>query len=342
MRKWTRQTGRGTLRTNEVWEGDRRHTSAVADAEPAPVAPDLVVWGDPRRGVVIGQEVLLPDAPPRAVVESLERAIATPMPGSGPPRQPRRIRVRSSDVAEAVRPLAEALGIQVELAESLPFLDDVFRTFEARFGSPASQGYLDATEVPEPLLAELFRAAARLYRARPWRTLDHLDHLLVRCEEWVPPRRFVVPLGSTGEARGLALYESRRSLAAIASLPSGATDADEAIWNTPSLALLYTPVSALGTRRAAEARRHQWPIATRNAYPVVVGTGRGRESLWPTPGEVRVLIIALRATALALRTLGRIERPAEGESYLLQSSRVQVDGRDVEFEVVCPTPEDAG
>ncbi|MDH7570314.1 MAG: hypothetical protein QHJ73_12105, partial [Armatimonadota bacterium] len=191
--KWTRCVKRGTLVTPETWEGDRRRTSLnIGEPGRGFVSPDLVLWGDADHGVIVGQDVLPPGAPAQAVAESLQRAIARPAFGGGRPRQPRRIRVSNAEVAEAIRPVVESLGIQLEVTEKLPLLDDVFRSIEVRFGTPANLGYLDATEVPEPLLAEFFAAAAEFRRRCPWRHLEATEPILLECADWVPGHRLVV------------------------------------------------------------------------------------------------------------------------------------------------------
>ncbi len=40
------------------------------------------------------------------------------------------------------------------MAEKLPFLDEMYHSPEAAFGSPANQGYLESTGLSEPVLAD--------------------------------------------------------------------------------------------------------------------------------------------------------------------------------------------
>jgi hypothetical protein len=274
---------RGTLHTPEVWEGDCRRTSVViAEPNKAPVSPSLVVWGDVNHGVLVCQEILMPDASLQAVAESLRKAIAHPAPGGGPPRQPRRIRV-SAQIAEAVRPVAESLGIELEVSNTLPLLDEVFRDFEARFGSPINQGYLDATEIAASLLEDLFATAEQFYLARPWKIFTDAEPILLECANWTPAHCYAVLLGGEGAVKGVALYNSIKDLMHITGLSPEDPDSEKDAWRTPSAAILYTPLNMLGPHRVQEAKKNGWALASRNAYPMAVCTGHGRESHWPTP-----------------------------------------------------------
>lgn len=331
--KWTRTTRRGTIRSNEVWEGDRRRTSLQLGEPGQPTtAADLVVWADPDHRVIIGQEVLLPDAPPQAVADSLRHALAHPAPGSGPPRHPRRIRVCRPDLVEALRPVTEPLGIEVELTESLPFADDLFRTFEARFGSPLHQGYLDASEVPEEVLADLFAAAAAYYRAKPWKTLLEAGPLVLECQEWTPPSRWVVALGGAKSVKGVAVYQSLRDIERLSATALEGPDLDERIRTTPTVALMFTRFTDLGANRLAEAKARGWELASRCAYPLAVATGRARESHWPTPGEARLLIAALRVLPLVAESFRDFQWLPDG-LFVHRALQVPVVGEPVDVHV---------
>ncbi|HHX40927.1 MAG TPA: hypothetical protein GX715_13290 [Armatimonadetes bacterium] len=337
--KWTRVAKRGTLHCNETWEGDRRRTTVqLAAPGEEPVTPDLVLWADSDHGVVVGQQVVLPDAPAHVMADTLRRAIDHPAPGGGPPRQPRCIRVNRQEIAEAVRPVTEPLGIRVEVTDTLPLADDVFRSFEVQFGSPADQGYLDASEVPEAALADLFEAAAAFYKARPWKGLTDGDPVLLECADWTPPYRYAVVLGAGGSVKGVAIYESLKHLERLALLPPDDPRSEEAVAGIPVLALLFTALKELGQRRAEEVTRHGWKIASRNAYPLIVGTGRGRESQWPTPGEVRTLTAALRMLPSYAKVLSRQRWLAEGQQMLTQSYTVKVGDEERHVTATFPPP----
>ncbi len=337
--KWTRAAKRGTVFSNETWEVDRRRTSIVI-AEPGrkPSPAELILWADANHGVLMAHDLLDPGAPPQAITDSLRRAIASPLPGSGPPRQPRTIRVSRREIAEVLRPVAESLGIQVEMTEDLPLIDEVFREFETQFGSPTNLGYLEAADIPEPLLADLFAAAVTFYREKPWKSLENIEPLLIECTEWSHPYRYGIIMGGGAGMKGLALYDSWRDLFRMFQLAADDPESGTVAERTPTIALIFTPLRDLGPRRQEEATTRGWPLASRNAYPVVVCTGRGRESYWPTAGEVRVLIGAMRAIlgfAKTLKRMAGVDRPGPFISEILD---VPVAGEDVPMQITFPAP----
>lgn len=337
--KWTRPTQRGTLYSTEVWEGDRRRTS-VQLGRPGEqvITPDLILWGDSDHRLLIGQQVVMPDAPAQAVADSLRTVLANPAPGSGPPRRPRRIRVRRPDLADALRPVTDSLGIGLEVTDSLPFVDDLYRTFEARWGTPANQGYLDATELTEPAVAELFAAAASYYKARPWKTLVEGEPVLLECAAWTPSYRYVMALGAEGGIKGIALYESLKDIERLTRLSPDDPRAEAEIASIVTVALMFTRLSDLGPHRVEEAKAHGWMLASRNAYPLAVGTGNARESQWPTPAEARVLTAALRALPPFARSLVRPRLLPEDLLFFTETHRVEVAGEPMEVDATYPAP----
>ena len=257
--KWTRVAKRGTLHCNETWEGDRRRTTVqLAAPGEEPVTPDLVL-GRFHHGVVVGQQVVLPDAGPRHGRYAAPRHRPS-APGGGP-RQPRCIRVnrQRSRKRSARSPSPWEFGWRSRIR--CPLLMTCF-ALRGAVRSPADQGYL-ASEVPEAALADLFEAAAAFYKARPWKGLTDGDPVLLECADWTPPYRYAVVLGAGGSVKGVAIYESLKHLERLALLPPDDPRSEEAVAGIPVLALLFTALKELGQRRAEEATRHGWKIASR-------------------------------------------------------------------------------
>src|SRR4051794_38200609 len=61
--------------------------------------------------------------------------------------------------------------------------------------------------IPPTQARDFFRAAARFYRARPWRTVDEVEAIKVRCEGVGPGPRFAMILGKRGRIKGLMLHD---------------------------------------------------------------------------------------------------------------------------------------
>src|SRR3954469_5405472 len=65
--------------------------------------------------------------------------------------------------------------------------------------------------IPPTQARDFFRAAARFYRAAPWRTVDEVDAIRVRCEGVGHGPRFAMILGKRGRIKGLLLHDDWES-----------------------------------------------------------------------------------------------------------------------------------
>ncbi|MDH7570188.1 MAG: hypothetical protein QHJ73_11455, partial [Armatimonadota bacterium] len=142
----------------------------------------------------------------------------------------------------------------------------------------------------------------------------------------------------TRHVRGVALYNSRRDLLQLADSLEKDPRVEDVVGRVPGTALLYTPTRVFGERRLEEVYRHEWKLASRNAYPVVVGTGPGRESHWPTPAEIRILTAALRVLPPFLRRVVRNRELLEQGGILAETREVYVSGRTLEVDILFPFP----
>jgi hypothetical protein len=118
-------------------------------------------------GAVLGHTVGKPGELVGLVSESLRNTIERPM--FGQPHAPQRVRVASPELAEAVR--AGHSGIEVVCAPT-PEIDAVFAAMRERMNEDAEteQSYL-SPDIGPAAIAAFFRAAAELYRAKPWKSV---------------------------------------------------------------------------------------------------------------------------------------------------------------------------
>lgn len=317
-----------------VWESDRRVTSlTVSEKGKGKTAPEIVIWGDSTHGLLLGYDVLTGGAPAEAVLPSFIAALERPFPAGGPPRQPNTVRVLRPEMADAIRRVAEPLGIAVEVVAALPMLDDAYRSMEQELAvlaapEPPDQGYLEQTDIPEPVLADAFAAAADFYRDKPWKRLTNTEPFLLECAAWKKPQRYGIVLGSGGEEFGVSLYQSLRKVNALLDPARG----DPA----PAIAMVYAKLNEIPDRQAAEVKERGWALATRNAYPLFVatpGTGTGRLA---DEAEVRELIVAMRLVPPYARLLSRPRWVHKDTKYLTDTFRFPVVGEEVEVFATYP------
>ena len=274
-----------------------------------------------------------PDAPESVVLDLFERAL-TKLFVDDEPCLPARPRGRACVGRRwrRLRPLAQARGIRVEVVDSFLFLDLLFEALDTQLGSPGNQGYLEKTQIPEPVLADFFAAAAECYRMRPWIALSDSDTLLLSCDEWAPRHRYAVIMGSGREIYGFALYHS------YSDVETARTTHPETGPAVPSLALLYEKLSELGPTRTEEMKTHGWELATRNAYPLAVHFHPGEMSIWPSEEELRMLTGSARVLGPFAKKARAQVQSGEGPGRVEETSRVAVVGREVEVTATFPAP----
>ncbi len=126
---------------------------------------------------------------------------------------PQRIEVRDPELAEYLRSHLVRTGMDVQLKDQLPELEaaakDLTEMVESADSGPPS--LLDSRGVTIERIRAFADAAAKFYRAAPWRYLSDSD--LLEVESPKPPRGMAcfVVLGAGRSTYGLALYPDRRS-----------------------------------------------------------------------------------------------------------------------------------
>ncbi len=321
----------------EIWEGDRRPLGAVVHEKgKKPFSPEVVLWAEASTGAPMGSQVLAPDDPPQAALDGFREALGAAPPWGGPPQIPRTVRLLRPDLADAIRPVADLLGIEIEMVESFAALDGLFAVAEKMASQPPDEGYLQETGIAEPVYADLFAAAADFYRAKPWMRITSEEGILLESDAWSPPYRYAVVLGSGRETYGVAIYPSWTQLQmALKPLPPGA-DLGERALKQKATAITFATTREVGPVRVEEMKSHGWALATRNAYPLAIASGERRATIWPTEEELRVLIAALRVLPTAVRDLTGPRWVVAGTKYLTDRHRVSVLGEEIEVAATYP------
>lgn len=264
---------RGTKR-GEAWAGGAaewiggRLPAPFYVTEGEPVRPDIVLWFELPAGLVVGAEVVPPDTPLEVVGDVLARAMEQPM--EGPPRRPAQIRISDPRLIEVVAPLVGDRH-RVRLAPT-PELDELIAGLAEEMGDPGAgaevePSYFEDGRVSEPVLAELFTAAERLYRQAPWQY--DVDFVL-RVD--VPPLAVegacLSVMGHFGEAFGFLLFPSVRAFDDFIAATEEA-EGEPVPFGTEVLALEFERGADLPATMRREVSEHRWPVAGPAAYPVV-------------------------------------------------------------------------
>jgi len=262
---------------------DVRRAAAGADTWQADVVPFPAAFRDEpaaRPGVVLvtaGDSILASDIRLRAPAEVVDvadiLAAALRTAARAVDAWPREVEVRHREVAEALAARLAGEDVRVVRRPRLPDLDRVAAAMAADVagwrggGRPASSPETWAGwRLPDPVVADLFRGAASLWRAAPWVWLR--NERLLTAE--VPGGRSWLAslLGYGGQEFGLVLYESRRDFQAVLSEPRPG----QALGSLEDrvLALTFTRRGELPRRMQREVASRGWEVAAPEAYPLLM------------------------------------------------------------------------
>ena len=280
------------------WTGGLTSLPAWVTGEGEPYRPEALIWIG-ADGTVLGHEVGAPGDVADRAAASLRRAIERPMVGK--PHAPDKVRVASAELARTLR--AAGTGIEIVCAPT-PEVDAVLaamrESFDERTGGPDNVAlrYLGHGTGPEAMAA-MFRAAAGLYRVKPWEIVPDDERLISVTIEALGVRdRVVSVIGQMGNNFGFVLLSSRDDfrmfIDAAEALAAGKQPA------LPShLSLNFERGAELDAALLDEIARHGWEVAGPDAYPWLVVV---EPDLVARPPSATELVIA-EAISLALTTL---------------------------------------
>ena len=152
--------------TGVEWVGGLVVLPAYVTGEGEPCRPETLFWMG-AEGAVLGHTAGKPGELVGLAAESLRSTIERPI--FGKPHAPARVRVASPELAAALS--AGHPGLEVVCAPT-PEIDAVAAAMRGKMKEDAEseQSYL-SREVGPDAVAAFFRAAAGLFRAKPWKVV---------------------------------------------------------------------------------------------------------------------------------------------------------------------------
>ncbi|MBI3973063.1 MAG: hypothetical protein HY332_17430 [Chloroflexi bacterium] len=162
--------------------------------------PDVAIWAQPDTGLIWGMMVGKPGERAQTLVHALVEAGPPPF---GPREElPGKLVLFDEALAREVRLLLDDPRIAFELTEPFDEFDELFRSFFEHY----EQQRHPTLDLPDPAIAALCKACARLWRAKPWQYVHDYPPLeLVPQDE---PPLYASVLGANREVLGIALYGS--------------------------------------------------------------------------------------------------------------------------------------
>lgn len=328
----TRKKGTGI-----EWVGGIVAMPAYVTGEGEPYRPETLFWMG-AEGAVLGHAVGKPGELIALACDSLHSTMQQPM--FGRPHTPDRVRVASPELAEALR--AGQSEIEV-ICAATPEIDAVFAALRERLNDDAApeQSYLSPAVGPAAIAA-LFRAAAALFRAKPWKTVPTDQSLFsVSVEKLGVTDAALSVIGQMGQSLGLILFSGIDDFEAYLEAADAMEHGEEPTM-PPHFALNFERGAELSPALRKEIAEHHWEVAGADAYPWLVAVDADLVGRPPTAEELTI------AEAIAL-TLPKVlkEKKAllaawNGGEPVVRTLLVATHAGDVEVSLRVPYPREPG
>ena len=273
------------LKTVSEWVGGLVTLPAYITGEgDSPYRPETLFWMLPD-GPVLGMTVVKPGEATAASAAAHLRA-TTKKPMIGKPHRPTRVRVASAAFAKE---LERELGsdIQVVCAPT-PEIDHVAESLRAHMnetGTGEKPTYLTPGMTPDAV-ASLFRNAARLFRAAPWKIIpDDSSVMSITIPSLGIEGGALSIIGRMGESLGFVLFPDDVAFDMYLEAAEAMQKGNVPSQMPPHFALNFEPGAEMSAEERKEISTHAWEIAGPNAYPWLGAVDEDLVARPPTPKE---------------------------------------------------------
>ena len=250
------------------WIGGRLSPPFFIHDREEPYRPDIVIWVELPEGLIVGQDVVVPEDSDGAVARTLRGAMTQPLVGS--PRRPDLIRVADAATAAEVRgEVGEALPVRVA---PTPELDELLEHMIASMPASAEEepSYFAWGHVSPAAVQKLFTACVSLFALKPWTVAADIQVIRMDIPALDVDGACISVIGSLDECRGAVVFPSAEAFDRyLEAAASGAIEAGSIQTGTETLALTFERATELPPAMRREAMEHGWPVASPDAYPLV-------------------------------------------------------------------------
>lgn len=307
------------------WVGGIFAMPAHVTGEGETYRPEMLFWLG-AQGEVLGHLVGKPGELAERACESLRSTIARPQ--LGRPHAPDRLRVASAELAETLR--AGLPELEVVCAPT-PELDAVIAAMREQVEDRAEilQTYRPSAVEPAAIAA-FFRAAAALYRARPWEIVPSGESLFsISIEKLGVTAAALSVVGQMGQSLGLLRFSSADDFDDFLD----AADAAE-LGASPSIpqhfALTFERGAELSDALREEIAQHHWEVADASAYPWLVTIEPDLVARPPTTEELAIAEAIALALPKVLEEKQALLAAWDGGEPVVRTIAVTTHGGDVE------------
>jgi hypothetical protein len=327
---------RSKKRSGIEWLGGLFSMPAYVTDDGERYHPEMLIWMD-AGGALLGHTMGKPGALIELAVESLRSTMERPL--IGRPHAPRRVRVASHELADALR--AGHAGCDVVCAPT-PELDAVLAAMREQLvkREEAELSYLSAEVGPEPIAA-LFQAAAELFRSRPWKIVPGDQSLIsVTIEALGVKNAALSVIGQMGESLGFIVFPSLDDFEAYLDA-ADAMERGEERELPRHVALNFERGAELDAALREEIAEQHWEVAGGDAYPWLMAI-EGLGARPPTGEDVTLAEAISRALSEVLKEPQALLAAWRGGEPVSRTLAVATHAGDLEVSIRVPFEQNAG
>ena len=272
-------------------------------------ATALLVYELPSH-LVIAIEAL-GDASPAAIVGVMEPALRRRADDGLP--MPARVRTAVRSVVDALSRQSMVPVVHAPTPELAPAIRSLLEHLERATTRPSLDSFVPLDHTA------LFGAAANLYRAAPWETLENDDLLVIDCRALGLKEAVVSTMGHEKEQFGFLLFDDEEDYERFLDLAEEVAEGRLRPKRRSKLAYLaldFTPRSELSPKLGKALRSREVPLAAPDAIPLAYRIVGGVHMQPADDDAVRTLTIVTEAIGAFWRKHGATLRAKRAEKTL--------------------------
>jgi tetratricopeptide (TPR) repeat protein len=263
-----KQLARLTQSYGTVWQAAVGRVPAWMRDGQSMVRPWSVLIVNHSEHLIVGQQLATREPTPELLFDQLSRAMRKPK--AGQRHRPSEIQVHEDPLWRLVQPHLEEIGVdcifRTELEEADFLVGEMHKLMRPE-DQPAA--LVESAAFSSAQGASLYAAAAEYFRRRPWQKLPacaviQIESLQLR--EFGSGRWYAAVLGQAGQTLGLAIYDDSRQIEKLCGGCCSETD----IGDATTLSLLFSENFEVPVDDLVAAEKHCWPLASPEAWPLVV------------------------------------------------------------------------
>jgi hypothetical protein len=313
------------------WVGGVISMPTYVTGEGEPYRPDVMIWMG-AQGAVLGSMTGKPGELLSMAAESLQNTIERPLFGDA--HAPTRVRVAAQPLAAVLQQSHPAIEF---VCASTPELDVVAAMLRDKLGqdAEAAQSYLSDRIHPE-VVAACFRAAAELFRIKPWSIVPNDTSLIsVTIERFGLRDATLSVIGQMGQSLGFILFSSladfEHYLGAAEAMQRG-----ERPQLPKHFALNFERGAELASGLRKEIAEHHFEVAGSDAYPWLVAVDEELVVRPPTLDEFTVAETICLALPKLLSEHEAVQSAWDGGEPVTRTLSVHTQAGEVEVTLRAP------